>query len=188
MSDPYYKLWAEADGVELPKVKIRSQYSVNLSIATKAAHARPEVKANHKAGLKRALNEPATRAKHLAGVRRAMSKDTTKEAIRTAQVTRLKDPTELEKHREAMKKAHASPEGRARMAKVFADPKLRAKVSEKTREAMARPEVKAAMSKALSRPCTVDGITIYPSRLALSKALGRGKAGDRHPNFRFVDE
>lgn len=36
------------------------------------------------------------------------------------------------------------------------------------------------------KPCTVDGITIYPSYSALAKALGRGKNGTNHPNFRYL--
>lgn len=43
-------------------------------------------------------------------------------------------------------------------------------------------EVKAKRSKT----CTVDGITIYPSRNALTAALGNGKGGRRHPNFRYI--
>ena len=42
-------------------------------------------------------------------------------------------------------------------------------------------------SKMLSKPCTVDGITIYPSRDALKKALGHNKNGDCHPNFRYIN-
>jgi hypothetical protein len=39
----------------------------------------------------------------------------------------------------------------------------------------------------VSRPCTVDGITIYPSIGALANALGHGKEGANHPNLRFTD-
>jgi hypothetical protein len=57
--------------------------------------------------------------------------------------------------------------------------------SEQTKSAISngkrgKPNVKA------SRPCTIDGITIYPSLRALGKALGSGKSGARHPSFRFV--
>ena len=46
-----------------------------------------------------------------------------------------------------------------------------------------RPEsVKAKLRK----QCTVDGIMIYPSRLELIKALGHGKRGMSHPNFRYI--
>lgn len=37
-----------------------------------------------------------------------------------------------------------------------------------------------------AKKCTVDGITIYPSRAALTRALGQGKQGGRSPNFRYV--
>lgn len=43
-----------------------------------------------------------------------------------------------------------------------------------------------SMRKQMSRPCTVDGITVFPSKKALAKALGFGKAGTRHPNFRYT--
>lgn len=42
------------------------------------------------------------------------------------------------------------------------------------------------ISNALKRPCTVDGITIYPSKGALTAIFGQGKAGGRNPNFRYV--
>lgn len=38
------------------------------------------------------------------------------------------------------------------------------------------------------KPCTVDGITIYPSRQALIAALGHGKNGARSPNFRYINK
>lgn len=43
-------------------------------------------------------------------------------------------------------------------------------------------------SKARQRPCTVDGKTIYPSVLALIAALGNGRAGYKHPNFKYMEE
>lgn len=38
----------------------------------------------------------------------------------------------------------------------------------------------------LHKPCTVDGIIIFPSRLALIEALGHGKAGMGSPTFRYI--
>lgn len=38
------------------------------------------------------------------------------------------------------------------------------------------------------KACTIDGITIYESRKALYAALGRGKSGGGHPNFRYVEK
>jgi hypothetical protein len=43
------------------------------------------------------------------------------------------------------------------------------------------------IAQSRQKPCTVDGITIYPGQRALIKALGGGKAGSRHPNFRYVE-
>ena len=37
-----------------------------------------------------------------------------------------------------------------------------------------------------SKSCTVDGVTIYPSRLALIAALGKGRRGSRSPSFRYI--
>jgi hypothetical protein len=42
------------------------------------------------------------------------------------------------------------------------------------------------ISTLVRKPCTVDGITIYPSRRALVAALGENKTGARSPNFRYV--
>jgi len=50
-----------------------------------------------------------------------------------------------------------------------------------------------AANKGVPRPrphrrCTVDGITIYASLMELIDVLGAGKAGRRHPDFRYIDE
>jgi hypothetical protein len=42
--------------------------------------------------------------------------------------------------------------------------------------------------KIVRKPCTVDGITIYPSCTALAAALGYGKNGTRSPSFRYIDK
>lgn len=49
-----------------------------------------------------------------------------------------------------------------------------------------KKSVGAKISKAKLKPCTIDGVTIYESRLALVADLGHTKYGDRHPNFRFL--
>jgi len=36
------------------------------------------------------------------------------------------------------------------------------------------------------QPCTVDGITIYPSRKSLIDALGQGCLGVKNPDFRYT--
>ena len=37
-----------------------------------------------------------------------------------------------------------------------------------------------------NRPCTIDGVTVFPSGNALIAALGKGKKGRNHPHFRFL--
>lgn len=46
------------------------------------------------------------------------------------------------------------------------------------------PEHAAANRK----PCTVDGVTIYPSLIELTRALGRGKNGSRSPTFSYIKD
>lgn len=43
-----------------------------------------------------------------------------------------------------------------------------------------------AMAMKKRKPCTVDGVVIYPTVRALIKDLGSGKTGLRNPNFRYV--
>lgn len=38
------------------------------------------------------------------------------------------------------------------------------------------------------KPCTVDGVKIYPSRQHLIAELGCGKKGSRSPNFRYISK
>jgi hypothetical protein len=44
------------------------------------------------------------------------------------------------------------------------------------------------MVLAKSKPCTADGVTVFPSLTALTKALGKGKTGTRSPNFRYIKD
>jgi len=76
----------------------------------------------------------------------------------------------------------------------------RALISEKQRAKYADPAVRLAASKIrrayiaahgytggrTPQARTVDGITIYPSRKTLISALGQGKSGLRHPNFKWI--
>lgn len=41
---------------------------------------------------------------------------------------------------------------------------------------------------ARQKPCTIDGVNIYPSVSALIAALGAGKNGSRSPNFRHINK
>lgn len=40
----------------------------------------------------------------------------------------------------------------------------------------------------LHKRCTVDDVTIYPSVTEFVKALGNGKKGIKHPNFKFLED
>lgn len=40
----------------------------------------------------------------------------------------------------------------------------------------------------LQKKCTIDGIVIYPSVSEFVKALGNGKKGIKHPDFRFLED
>lgn len=61
-------------------------------------------------------------------------------------------------------------------------------ISEETKRKLSehmkgKPNMSAAK---LQKPCTVDGIKIYPSVSALVAELGHGKNGVKSPNMRFV--
>jgi hypothetical protein len=49
-------------------------------------------------------------------------------------------------------------------------------------------EQNANISKSNCKPCTVDGIKIYPSKGALIEELGSGKNGSRSSTFRFINQ
>lgn len=80
-------------------------------------------------------------------------------------------------------------------------PEWNKKNHEAIRVAFQRPEVKAARKAltapggqwqarqraAFSLPCTIDDVTVYPSRDELTKALGWGKRGARNPNFKYLN-
>jgi len=90
----------------------------------------------------------------------------------------------------AMKVALASPEARAKLsasAKVAQNrPEVRAKKSASMNQPETRAKKSASMKDKNSKQCTIDGITIYPSRDALVDELGQGKSGSRHPNFKYI--
>lgn len=62
-------------------------------------------------------------------------------------------------------------------------PEVRERISESQKIHQNKPESKAKRS----RPCTIDGITIYPSIRALEQALGKNKNGSRSPNLTFIE-
>lgn len=61
----------------------------------------------------------------------------------------------------------------------------RQKISE-VAKAIRDEEWSKKMSIARGSACTIDGVTIYPSKRALAAALGFGKTGIRNPNFKFI--
>ncbi len=48
------------------------------------------------------------------------------------------------------------------------------------------PESIKKMSDAKSKPCTIDGVTIYPSKKQLGLTLGWGKTGTLSKSFRYL--
>ena len=82
---------------------------------------------------------------------------------------------------------------------VVVDERTRSRLSSSAKKALQDPEVRSRWVESLNAPhvkskmiashqkaCTVDGITIFPSRKALIKALGQGKDGNRNENFRYL--
>lgn len=45
---------------------------------------------------------------------------------------------------------------------------------------------RAEQSTRQSKPCTIDGISIFPSHKAMKAALGQGRNGTAHPNFKYI--
>lgn len=86
----------------------------------------------------------------------------------------------------SLKQAHA--EGKYNQAyesqkKAWADPEK----STKRRKLFQTEEFKDQCGKKNRKPCTIDGVAIYPSVTDLKRALGKGVNGIKSPNFRFVD-
>jgi len=107
------------------------------------------------------------------------------------------------KHSVSMKAAYSSSEARAKLRAMLNRPDIREKLSKSAKIVQNKPEVRAKKSASIkialsspdtrkklteskNKPCTVDGITIYPSRKALAAKLGWGKSGVTHPHFQYV--
>lgn len=100
----------------------------------------------------------------------------------------LKGKSKSEDHKRSLRIAWESRDrhlSEEHCAKISASAKGKAR-SEAAKAAISTGK-KGKPNVIASRPCTIDGITIYPSLRALGKALGSGKSGARHPNFRFVE-
>jgi len=84
----------------------------------------------------------------------------------------------------------ATEEARSKMSEIVKSKMtsvVKSRISERTKEVMQRMLAKGNHpNQRRSKPCTVDGVNIYPSRLALIDALGQGNDGARSANFRYV--
>jgi hypothetical protein len=84
------------------------------------------------------------------------------------------------------RKGHKFIHRNASIKAAYERPDVKRRHREALLEAKGKPEARAKLSKSMSKPCTIDGVTIYPSRMALIKVLGHGASGMRHLNFRYV--
>lgn len=85
----------------------------------------------------------------------------------------------LAKTGKALSEAHRKAQGDGRRGKPRSEEAKR-KLSEYMK---GKPNQSA---KKLQKPCTVDGVIIYPSVRDLVLALGHGKTGVKSPSFRFI--
>jgi hypothetical protein len=96
----------------------------------------------------------------------------------------------IEKHRLAITGRSQSKESNAKRSNTLTgrkyDRERIKKSADSNRGKKQSPEHTAKSAKANSKPCTIDGITIYPSLKALIQCLGKGKNGSRSPGLKFV--
>jgi hypothetical protein len=98
----------------------------------------------------------------------------------------MKQTSEINARRSAsLKRTFSRPEVREKKIAAHNRPEARARNSAAQKLAQSQPHL-LAMRKARSKPCTIDGISIYPSLIALIAERGQGKRGMRHPDFRYV--
>lgn len=62
----------------------------------------------------------------------------------------------------------------------------RANISKTKQEQFKDEDFRKRMKSAQDHPCTIDGITIFPSKRELARHLGYGKNGTRSPTFRYL--
>jgi len=145
-----------------------------------------EVRAKKSASMKAALSSPEARVKMSKVQKIAQNRPEVVAKKSASAKAALSSPEVREKRSAAAKAALSSPEARAKMSATakaaHARPEVQAKMSASAKAAHARPEVQAKHNK----PCTIDGITIYPSRKALADEFGWGKKGVGNPSFRYV--
>jgi hypothetical protein len=104
----------------------------------------------------------------------------------------LKDSpeTRLRKSISAKNKPPATPEACANLsAALKGKPKSEEHCANLAASARNRSqEARVKIATKLGKPCTIDGITIYPSKIAMKRAIGRNKDGAGSSNFRFVEK
>lgn len=109
-----------------------------------------------------------------------------------AQKARCARPEVMAKLRETAKASWIDPNTRAARSIGISKVKTGKPRDEETKQTISKTKKENGPSEAwikcFCKPCTVDGITIYPSKTALTRALGAGLKGARHPNFRYVHD
>ena len=70
----------------------------------------------------------------------------------------------------------------------FSKPGARERCGSASKKRFEDPEFLAKHKQQRSKPCTVDGIEIFPSLTDLVKSLGWGKKGARSKDFRYVEK
>lgn len=116
---------------------------------------------------------PETRAKRSASIRSVLARPEVKERLSASVKAALARPEVKERQSNASKATskldHVK---RAKSLVITAVNKSPAQI--------------ARVKERFNKPCTIDGITIYESVGALKRALGKGKAGRKNPNFQFI--
>lgn len=130
------------------------------------------------------------------------------EAQRQRQIEKYKSQEAREAHGAAIRRSHQEmhPDVRAArdeklsvaLTRSHANRTAEQKAITSQRQSIARKEVESKrtveekaqtyekMAQKIRKPCTVDGVKIYPSLRALCDELGHGSKGGRSPTFRYV--
>ena len=91
---------------------------------------------------------------------------------------------------EASRESQGRPEVAAKKSAAqkarLAEPGRREKMTVAQLEVGSRPHIRALRAAIHKKPCTIDGVTIFPSRNDLILALGKGRNGLRSSTFRYV--
>ena len=156
-----------------------------VSISTKAAHARPDVKAKHAAAVKAALTRPEVRAKLSAASQAAHARPDFKAKQSAAMRAAMVRPEVKAKLSASSKAAHARPDVKAKHAAAvkaaLARPDVKEKRSATIKAVHARPEVKAKRST----PFFVNGVFAFG---AVIECAQQGFAGKTHRIWRAIQE